>query len=48
MCGILSKIDFNEKIDKQDFIKSLDNLIHRGPDNKIFLNYHMLYLGIKD
>ena len=45
MCGILGKIDFNKKIDKQDFIKSLDSLIHRGPDNTNILELSHAIFG---
>ncbi len=37
MCGILGKIDFKNKINKDDFIKSLNMLRHRGPDNNNIL-----------
>ena len=43
MCGILGVV--SDKIDESDFLSSLDNLNHRGPDNKSLINLKDLILG---
>ena len=45
MCGILGKVDFKNKINKNDFIKSLNMLRHRGPDNSNILELSNALFG---